>query len=55
MLSRQEELKERARVLLEQARRDAALKAGNKQLTNTIASTRTKQLSDVRNVGHHGI
>ncbi|XP_019404747.1 PREDICTED: EH domain-binding protein 1 isoform X10 [Crocodylus porosus] len=46
MLSRQEELKERARVLLEQARRDAALKAGNKQLTNTIASTRTKQLSD---------
>ena len=30
MLSRQEELKERARVLLEQARRDAAVKAGNK-------------------------
>ncbi|XP_019372156.1 PREDICTED: EH domain-binding protein 1 isoform X10 [Gavialis gangeticus] len=46
MLSRQEELKERARVLLEQARRDAALKAGNKQLTNTTASARTKQLSD---------
>ncbi|XP_012494667.1 PREDICTED: EH domain-binding protein 1 isoform X2 [Propithecus coquereli] len=46
MLSRQEELKERARVLLEQARRDAALKAGNKQ--NTIAATPlcNRQLSD---------
>uniref|UniRef100_A0AAQ5Y0X2 EH domain binding protein 1 n=1 Tax=Amphiprion ocellaris TaxID=80972 RepID=A0AAQ5Y0X2_AMPOC len=30
VLSRQEELKERARLLLEQARRDAAMKAGNK-------------------------
>uniref|UniRef100_A0A8C5BIZ7 EH domain binding protein 1 n=1 Tax=Gadus morhua TaxID=8049 RepID=A0A8C5BIZ7_GADMO len=29
--SRQEELKERARLLLEQARRDAAMKAGNKR------------------------
>ncbi|XP_030304445.1 EH domain-binding protein 1 isoform X2 [Calypte anna] len=46
MLSRQEELKERARVLLEQARRDAALKAGNKQLTNTIVPARNKQLND---------
>ncbi|XP_042735911.1 EH domain-binding protein 1 isoform X12 [Lagopus leucura] len=46
MLSRQEELKERARVLLEQARRDAALKAGNKQLTNTIIPARSKQLND---------
>ncbi|NWX12484.1 EHBP1 protein, partial [Aegotheles bennettii] len=46
MLSRQEELKERARVLLEQARRDAALKAGSKQLSNTIIPARTKQLSD---------
>ncbi|KAM6309675.1 EH domain-binding protein 1 isoform 2-T2 [Podargus strigoides] len=46
MLSRQEELKERARVLLEQARRDAALKAGNKQLTNTIIPGRNKQLND---------
>ncbi|KAM6085824.1 EH domain-binding protein 1 isoform 10-T10 [Theristicus caerulescens] len=46
MLSRQEELKERARVLLEQARRDAALKAGNKQLTNTIIPPRNKQLND---------
>uniref|UniRef100_A0A8C3YKN3 EH domain binding protein 1 n=1 Tax=Catagonus wagneri TaxID=51154 RepID=A0A8C3YKN3_9CETA len=45
LLSRQEELKERARVLLEQARRDAALKAGNKQ--NTIAATLcNRQLSD---------
>ncbi|NXD14147.1 EHBP1 protein, partial [Nothocercus nigrocapillus] len=46
MLSRQEELKERARVLLEQARRDAALKAGNKQLTDTAAPARNKQLND---------
>lgn len=46
MLSRQEELKERARLLLEQARRDAALKAGNKQRNNAATSTRTKQLSD---------
>ncbi|KFP80400.1 EH domain-binding protein 1, partial [Apaloderma vittatum] len=46
MLSRQEELKERARVLLEQARRDAALKAGNKQLTNAVVPARHKQLSD---------
>ncbi|KAM4694085.1 EH domain-binding protein 1 isoform 5-T5 [Discoglossus pictus] len=46
MLSRQEELKERARVLLEQARRDAALKAGNKQRSNSAAPTRNKQLSD---------
>ncbi|KGL74257.1 EH domain-binding protein 1, partial [Tinamus guttatus] len=46
MLSRQEELKERARVLLEQARRDAALKAGNKQLTDTVAPARNKQLND---------
>lgn len=51
MLSRQEELKERARVLLEQARRDAALKAGNKQLTSTLIPARNKQLNDVRNVG----
>uniref|UniRef100_A0A8B9BSR7 EH domain binding protein 1 n=1 Tax=Anser brachyrhynchus TaxID=132585 RepID=A0A8B9BSR7_9AVES len=48
MLSRQEELKERARVLLEQARRDAALKAGNKQLTNTIIPARNKQLNDAQ-------
>uniref|UniRef100_A0A8C1MAR2 EH domain binding protein 1 n=1 Tax=Cyprinus carpio TaxID=7962 RepID=A0A8C1MAR2_CYPCA len=34
VLSRQEELKERARLLLEQARRDAAMKAGNKSTTN---------------------
>uniref|UniRef100_A0AAY4DMR9 EH domain binding protein 1 n=1 Tax=Denticeps clupeoides TaxID=299321 RepID=A0AAY4DMR9_9TELE len=34
--SRQEELKERARLLLEQARRDAALKAGNKTPTGTL-------------------
>ncbi|XP_063299828.1 EH domain-binding protein 1 isoform X2 [Pelobates fuscus] len=46
MLSRQEELKERARLLLEQARRDAALKAGNKQKNNIAPSTRAKQLSE---------
>lgn len=46
MLSRQEELKERARVLLEQARRDAALKAGNKQNTSTAAPLCNRQLSD---------
>ncbi|XP_012906542.1 EH domain-binding protein 1 isoform X3 [Mustela putorius furo] len=46
MLSRQEELKERARVLLEQARRDAALKAGNKQNTNTATPLCNRQLSD---------
>uniref|UniRef100_A0A8C1PNH3 EH domain binding protein 1 n=1 Tax=Cyprinus carpio TaxID=7962 RepID=A0A8C1PNH3_CYPCA len=34
VLSRQEELKERARLLLEQARRDAAMKAGNKSTNN---------------------
>ncbi|XP_051936113.1 EH domain-binding protein 1 isoform X3 [Hippocampus zosterae] len=39
-LSRQEELKERARLLLEQARRDAAMKAGNKSVPNTgVAAT----------------
>ncbi|XP_030413793.1 EH domain-binding protein 1 isoform X3 [Gopherus evgoodei] len=46
ILSRQEELKERARVLLEQARRDAALKAGNKPITSTIIPAHAKQLSD---------
>lgn len=46
MLSRQEELKERARVLLEQARRDAAVKAGNKQNSNAATPLCTKQPSD---------
>ncbi|XP_054830409.1 EH domain-binding protein 1 isoform X1 [Eublepharis macularius] len=46
MLSRQEELKERARVLLEQARRDAALKAGNRHLSSATTTGRSKQLSD---------
>ncbi|XP_023576594.1 EH domain-binding protein 1 isoform X3 [Octodon degus] len=46
MLSRQEELKERARVLLEQARRDAALKAGNKQNTNAATPLCSRQISD---------
>lgn len=51
MLSRQEELKERARVLLEQARRDAAVKAGNKQNANAATALYNRQLSDVRNIG----
>lgn len=51
MLSRQEELKERARVLLEQARRDAASKAGNKQNINAAAPLCNRQISDVRNIG----
>ncbi|XP_034753736.1 EH domain-binding protein 1 isoform X5 [Etheostoma cragini] len=38
VLSRQEELKERARVLLEQARRDAAMKAGNKNVPNSAVT-----------------
>ncbi|XP_066494704.1 EH domain-binding protein 1 isoform X1 [Tiliqua scincoides] len=46
MLSRQEELKERARVLLEQARRDAALKAGNRQLSSSTTPGRSKHLTD---------
>nr|XP_060640568.1 EH domain-binding protein 1 isoform X3 [Anolis sagrei ordinatus] len=46
MLSRQEELKERARILLEQARRDAALKAGNRQFSSTTTPGRSKQLND---------
>ncbi|XP_052590672.1 EH domain-binding protein 1 isoform X3 [Peromyscus californicus insignis] len=47
MLSRQEELKERARVLLEQARRDAAFKAGSKQTGSTAPPLYSRQqLSD---------
>ncbi|KAJ8365870.1 hypothetical protein SKAU_G00147010 [Synaphobranchus kaupii] len=48
--SRQEELKERARLLLEQARRDAAMKAGNKHATNAITAVppRTTQVIDER-------
>lgn len=38
MLSRQEELKERARLLLEQARRDAAMKASTKNNPSSAAS-----------------
>ncbi|KAM5227891.1 EH domain-binding protein 1 isoform 9-T9 [Ctenodactylus gundi] len=46
MLSRQEELKERARVLLEQARRDAALKAGSKLSPTTGPPLCSRPLSD---------
>uniref|UniRef100_A0AAR2M1L7 EH domain binding protein 1 n=1 Tax=Pygocentrus nattereri TaxID=42514 RepID=A0AAR2M1L7_PYGNA len=45
--SRQEELKERARLLLEQARRDAALKAKNKTFPNATSPTRPQQIIDV--------
>ncbi|XP_069568974.1 EH domain-binding protein 1 isoform X2 [Brachyistius frenatus] len=38
VLSRQEELKERARLLLEQARRDAAMKACNKNVPNSAVT-----------------
>ncbi|KAG7512513.1 EH domain-binding protein 1 isoform X5 [Solea senegalensis] len=50
VLSRQEELKERARLLLEQARRDAAMKAGNKNVPNSAvtALTRTTNVCDER-------
>ncbi|XP_023281074.1 EH domain-binding protein 1 isoform X4 [Seriola lalandi dorsalis] len=50
VLSRQEELKERARLLLEQARRDAAMKAGNKNVPNSAvtAPTRATNAADER-------
>ncbi|XP_039995274.1 EH domain-binding protein 1 isoform X2 [Xiphias gladius] len=50
VLSRQEELKERARLLLEQARRDAAMKAGNKNVPNpaVTAPTRAANVCDER-------
>ncbi|XP_059374872.1 EH domain-binding protein 1-like [Carassius carassius] len=41
-------LKERARLLLEQARRDAAMKAGNKSTTNAQSPTHTPQIIDER-------
>ncbi|CAB1420581.1 unnamed protein product [Pleuronectes platessa] len=48
VLSRQEELKERARLLLEQARRDAAMKTGNKNAPSSAltAPTRTTTVCD---------
>ncbi|XP_051021281.1 EH domain-binding protein 1 isoform X1 [Acomys russatus] len=46
MLSRQEELKERARVLLEQARRDAAVKAGSQHSGSAAPPLCSRQLSD---------
>ncbi|XP_041524894.1 EH domain-binding protein 1 isoform X9 [Microtus oregoni] len=46
MLSRQEELKERARVLLEQARRDAAVKAGSKHAGSAAPPLSSGQQSD---------
>lgn len=50
VLSRQEELKERARLLLEQARRDAAMKASNKTLPNSAVAAPAKAttISDER-------
>uniref|UniRef100_A0A8C6UFQ9 EH domain binding protein 1 n=1 Tax=Neogobius melanostomus TaxID=47308 RepID=A0A8C6UFQ9_9GOBI len=42
VLSRQEELKERARLLLEQARRDAAMKASNKNVPNSALTAPAK-------------
>ena len=46
MLSRQEELKERARVLLEQARRDAAFKVGSKHGGSAAPALCSRQLND---------
>lgn len=48
-LSRQEELKERARLLLEQARRDAAMKAGNKNVPSAAVNVpyRATNICDV--------
>uniref|UniRef100_A0AAX7T6E2 EH domain binding protein 1 n=1 Tax=Astatotilapia calliptera TaxID=8154 RepID=A0AAX7T6E2_ASTCA len=43
VLSRQEELKERARLLLEQARRDAAMKAGSKYISNSAAAAPNRE------------
>ncbi|XP_028983680.1 EH domain-binding protein 1 isoform X3 [Betta splendens] len=48
VLSRQEELKERARLLLEQARRDAAVKAGSKSAAAVAAPSRAAGVSDER-------
>uniref|UniRef100_A0A6Q2XIH8 EH domain binding protein 1 n=1 Tax=Esox lucius TaxID=8010 RepID=A0A6Q2XIH8_ESOLU len=50
--SRQEELKERARLLLEQARRDAAIKAGSKHTPNSAFSgpVKTPQITDERDL-----
>ncbi|XP_053731708.1 EH domain-binding protein 1 isoform X2 [Synchiropus splendidus] len=50
ILSRQEELKERARLLLEQARKDAALKAGSKSTLNSasVATTQGTSAADER-------
>uniref|UniRef100_A0A3Q3EKU5 EH domain binding protein 1 n=1 Tax=Labrus bergylta TaxID=56723 RepID=A0A3Q3EKU5_9LABR len=46
VLSRQEELKERARLLLEQARRDAAMKAGNKNIPNLAVSASNRATTE---------
>uniref|UniRef100_A0A3Q1IJM2 EH domain binding protein 1 n=1 Tax=Anabas testudineus TaxID=64144 RepID=A0A3Q1IJM2_ANATE len=49
VLSRQEELKERARLLLEQARRDAAMKAGNKNVAiSAVAATNRERDAERR-------
>uniref|UniRef100_A0A3B4B698 Uncharacterized protein n=1 Tax=Periophthalmus magnuspinnatus TaxID=409849 RepID=A0A3B4B698_9GOBI len=45
VLSRQEELKERARLLLEQARRDAAMKASNKTFPSSAFTAPAKATS----------
>ncbi|XP_040589172.1 EH domain-binding protein 1 isoform X4 [Mesocricetus auratus] len=46
MLCRQEELRERARVLLEQARREASFKAGNRLTGSTAPPPCSRQPSD---------
>lgn len=54
MLSRQEELKERARLLLEQARRDAAMKAGNKNVPNSAVNV-PNRATNVCDVSQNGV
>lgn len=54
VLSRQEELKERARLLLEQARRDAAMKAGNKNIPNSTV-TAPNRATTVCDVSQNGV
>uniref|UniRef100_A0A8C4FDM5 EH domain binding protein 1 n=1 Tax=Dicentrarchus labrax TaxID=13489 RepID=A0A8C4FDM5_DICLA len=48
VLSRQEELKERARLLLEQARRDAAMKASNKNVPNSATNRDAERRRQLR-------
>lgn len=54
VMSRQEELKERARLLLEQARRDAAIKAGNKNVPHSAINA-TNKATSIGDVSQSGV